>query len=90
MNKREFVRRCAESTNLSQRQVLDVMNYFLDAFNDELQTNGSAHYFDLGRFDVVQRKSKNHYDFVSGDIKPGRQYQTIRFRPCRKMVSNID
>ena len=85
MTKREFVRRCAEATNLSQRQVSDVLQYIVNYIKETLMSTHSVQCFGLGKLKVVQRTSKNHYNIQTGEICPARNYQTIKFEPGIEM-----
>ena len=81
MIKREFVKQCAAATNLSQKQVSDVIEYLLDTITKTLCKNKTVKIFGLGKLMTVQRKSKRHLNIQTGDYYPGREYTTVKFEP---------
>lgn len=90
MTKREFIKQCAIETDLSQKQVLDVIEYILTYIKNELNINGSVQCLDLGKFDIVQKMSKKHYNFLTGGFYPPRQYKAIKFTPSKRFMSSIE
>jgi len=81
MIKREFVKQCAAATNLSQKQVSDVLEYLLETITKTLYTKKAVKIFGLGKLTTVQRKSKKHFNIQTGDYYPGREYTTYKFIP---------
>ena len=86
MTKREFAQQCAAATSLSQKQVLEFMDYLANYIKSVLFANGFIQFSNFGRFDLTKRKSKRHYNFLTGDMYPEREYQTITFRPSKNLV----
>ena len=79
MRKREFVNRCAAESNLSQRQMTDILELISSLLKQELVEEGSVQCFGLGKLSVVQRTSKKHHNFKTGELYPARSYKTVKF-----------
>ena len=85
MNKREFIRHCADETQLSQKQVSDVLDYIVSYIKDKLFTNKTVSCFGLGKLCIVKRRSRRHYNIQTGGYYEPHDYQTVTFKPSSEL-----
>jgi nucleoid DNA-binding protein len=90
MIKRDLVLRIAETTEISQREVAQVVQMFLDGISDELAMGGNLEFRNFGIFELVKRKSRIGRNPRKADVAieiPERV--VVKFRPGKILKDKV-
>ena len=85
MNKTELVAAMAKETNLSKKDVEDVLKSFVDVVSKELKNGGKIQLVGFGTFSIKMRKARNVLNPSTGEnmVIPARK--VVKFTPGYKM-----
>ncbi len=90
MIKRDLVVRIAKETNIPQRDVMDIVQKFLDGVVSELSIGGNLEFRNFGIFELVTRKSRIGRNPRKADVAieiPERV--VVKFRPGKTLKENV-
>lgn len=91
MVKRDLVVRIAQKTGLPQREVMKVVQLFLDGIVDELAMGGNIEFRNFGVFELVTRKSRVGRNPRKADVSitiPERV--VVKFRPGKILRDRVE
>ncbi len=90
MIKRDLVVRIAKETDVPQRDVMEIVQKFLDGVVDELSIGGNLEFRNFGIFELVTRKSRIGRNPRKADVPieiPERV--VVKFRPGKTLKDNV-
>lgn len=91
MVKRDLVVRIAKQTGYPQREVMDIVQRFLDGIVDELAMGGNIEFRNFGVFELVTRKSRIGRNPRKADVAitiPERV--VVKFRPGKILRDRVE
>ena len=91
MVKRDLVVRIAKQTGYPQREVMDIVQRFLDGVIDELAIGGNIEFRNFGVFELVTRKARIGRNPRKADVAikiPERV--VVKFRPGKILRDKVD
>lgn len=91
MVKRDLVVKIAKETGYPQREVMDIVQRFLDGVTDELSTGGNIEFRNFGVFELVTRKARIGRNPRKAEVAieiPERV--VVKFRPGKVLREKVD
>ena len=89
MNTRTMAQLCSLQTGYTQKEVREIIDWFLDEMKNQLYDNNSVNVSNLGRFEVVERKSRQHAHPVTGETCSAKEYTTVKYIPSSSLMRNL-
>ena len=83
MNKTELVAAMAKETNLSKKDVEDVLKSFVDVVSKELKNGGKIQLVGFGTFEVSERAAREGRNPQTGETIRLKPHRAVKFRMCK-------
>lgn len=78
----QLIKKVAEGLDVTQKQVKEVLNKFIEVSFDELQETGSTNLFKLGKLVVRTTKERNYHNFQGGTVHVP-SYKTVKYKTSK-------
>lgn len=82
----QLIKKVAEELDVTQKQVKEVLNKFIEVSFNELQETGSTNLFKLGKLVVYTTKERNCHNFQGGTIHVP-SHKTVKYKKS-KFIKN--
>ena len=90
MNKTELVAAMAKETNLSKKDVEDVLKSFVDVVSKELKNGGKIQLVGFGTFEVSERAAREGRNPQTGEEMMVPACKTVKFKPAKALKDLVN
>ncbi|MCI6838243.1 MAG: HU family DNA-binding protein [Eubacteriales bacterium] len=90
MNKAELIAAVAEKTNLSRKDVDNVVNTMLDTIMDTLRSGDKVSLVGFGSFEAKERPARKGHNPMTGEVIDIKASKAPSFKPGKSLKETLN